>query len=97
MAYEADAVDELPSISRRALPEYPSRAKRMNVQGQVEVRLMVDQAGEPKECQIVSADPEGYFEAAALDAARRTRFMPGKVKGRPVNTVVHIPFVFALR
>lgn len=96
-AYDADAVDQRPSIARRILPDYPQKARRMNVQGKVFVRLVVDTAGHPKECKIHQADPAGYFEDAALNAARKTRFIPGKVKGQPVNTVVLVPFVFALR
>lgn len=96
-AYEVDAVDQRPAIAKRVLPEYPQKARRMSVQGKVFVRLVVDTAGQPKECKIHQADPAGYFEDAALSAARKTRFIPGKVKGQPVNTVVLVPFVFALR
>lgn len=96
-AYAEDAVDERPYITRRALPEYPSRAKRMNIQGRVEIRLVIDAAGMPRELSVHSAEPRGFFEDAALQAAKKTRFSPGKVKGRPVNTVVIIPFVFSLR
>lgn len=96
-AYDVDTVDQRPAIARRVLPEYPQRARRLNVQGKVFVRLIVDTSGQPKECKIHKADPAGYFEDAALAAARKTRFIPGKVKGRAVNTVVLVPFVFALR
>lgn len=96
-AYAEDAVDERPFITRRVLPEYPSRARRMNVQGRAEIRLIIDSSGLPKELQVYKAEPEGYFEAAALAAARATRFSPGKVGGKAVNTVVIIPFVFSLR
>ena len=96
-AYDVDAVDQRPSIARRVLPEYPSKARRMNVQGRVDVRLVVDESGTPRECAVHRADPTGSFEDAALEAARKTRFIPGKVKGRAVNTVVLVPFVFALR
>lgn len=96
-AYDVDAVDQRPAIAKRVLPEYPQKARRMSVQGKVFVRLVVDTAGHPKECKIHQADPAGYFEDAALSAARKTRFIPGKVKGQPVNTVVLVPFVFALR
>lgn len=96
-AYNVDAVDQRPAIAKRVLPEYPQKARRMSVQGKVFVRLVVDTVGQPKECKIHQADPAGYFEDAALSAARKTRFIPGKVKGQPVNTVVLVPFVFALR
>ena len=96
-AYAEDAVDERPFITQRVLPEYPSRARRMNIRGRAEIRLVIDSSGMPKELQVYMAEPEGYFEEAALAAARATRFSPGKVGGRAVNTVVIIPFVFSLR
>jgi protein TonB len=96
-AYDADAVDQRPSIAGRIVPEYPHKAQRLNIQGKVFVRLVVDTSGRPKECVIHQADPAGYFEDAALAAARKTRFIPGMVKGQPVNTVVLVPFVFTLR
>ena len=47
-AYAEDAVDQRPSVSRRAIPEYPDRARRMNMQGQVVVQLVVDVSGKPQ-------------------------------------------------
>lgn len=96
-AYAEDVVDQRPSISRRVMPEYPDRARRMNMQGQVVVQLVVDVSGNPQQCAIYSSDPAGVFDEAALVAARKTRFLPGKVRGQPVNTIVLIPYKFALR
>ena len=96
-AYSEDAVDQRPSISRRVAPEYPDSARRRNIQGEVIVRLVVDTSGTPQQCTVRSSNPEGVFDSAALTAARKTRFIPGKVKGQPVNTVVLIPYRFALR
>jgi protein TonB len=95
--YDQDHVDQRPSISRRAEPEYPTRARRMNIEGAVTVELIVDTAGLPKACAVRSAEPAGYFEEAALNAAQKTRFIPGKINGTPVNTLVLLPFVFRLR
>lgn len=96
-AYKTDQVDQRPSIARRVAPEYPSKAKRMNIEGRVLVQIVVDTSGTPKACSVKSADPSGYFEEAALTAARKTRFIPGKLKGQAVNTVVLLPFAFQLR
>jgi protein TonB len=96
-AYDQDHVDQRPSISRRVEPEYPVRARRMNVEGTVFVELIVDAGGFPKACAVRSAEPPGYFEKAALEAAQRMRFIPGKLGGRPVNTLVLLPFAFRLR
>ncbi|GAB1253975.1 energy transducer TonB [Desulfovibrio falkowii] len=95
--YDNDALDQRPSITRRVAPEYPTKARRMNVQGTVTVQLVVDTAGKPRNYVVVKATPGGYFEEAALDAAHSMRFVPGKLKGLPVNTLVQLPFAFRLR
>ncbi|CAK7056435.1 MAG: hypothetical protein DESF_02398 [Desulfovibrio sp.] len=96
-AYESDTLDQRPSISRRVVPEYPAKARRMNIQGSVKVRLVVDTAGLPRNCEVISATPDGYFEEAALAAAQNMRFAPGKLNGQTVNTLVVVPFAFSLR
>ena len=96
-AYSEDTVDQRPSISRRVSPEYPDSARRRNIQGEVVIRLVVDTSGMPQQCAIHSSNPEDIFDNAALTAARKTRFIPGKVRGQPVNTVVLLPYKFALR
>lgn len=96
-AYEYSALDQRPSITRRAEPEYPAKARRMSVQGAVVVQLVVDAAGQPRNCTVVRATPDGFFEEAALAAARQMRFAPGKIKGQAVNTIVQLPFSFKLQ
>ncbi|MDR3175018.1 MAG: energy transducer TonB [Desulfovibrio sp.] len=90
-------MDQRPSVSRRVKPEYPTRARRMSIEGTVMVELVVDTAGLPKACAIRSAEPSGYFEEAALNAVQKMRFIPGKINGAPVNTLVLLPFAFRLR
>lgn len=96
-AYEHSALDQRPRITRRVEPEYPAKARRMNVQGTVLVQMVVDAAGQPRNCTIVRATPDGFFEKAALSAARQMRFAPGKIRGQAVNTVVQLPFSFKLQ
>ncbi len=96
-AYDSDKLDQRPGITRRALPEYQTRARRMNMEGHVMVQVVVDKRGMPRNEQVVRASPSGYFEDAALKAVRRMRFTPGKLRGQVVNTVVMIPFAFRLR
>lgn len=96
-AYASDQVDQRPSISRRVAPGYPAKAKRMGIEGKVVVQLVVDIKGEPRNCTVRSADPPGYFEDPAVEAAGKMRFIPGKINGRPVNTLVMLPFAFQLR
>jgi protein TonB len=95
--HDASRVDQKPSILRRVKPEYPEKARNSRIDGTVVVRIVIDTAGLPGECVIHSASPPEYFEEAALAAARRTRFLPGRIKGRPVRTLVLLPFAFRLK
>ena len=97
MAYETDDVDQRPSVVKNARVEYPRKARRLGLSGRVLVQLVVDTEGKPQSCKIRSAEPAGHFEEAALSAARAMRFIPGKIRGHPVNTVVLIPFNFSLK
>ena len=97
MAYETDDVDQRPSVVKNARVEYPRKARRLGLSGRVLVQLVVDTEGRPQSCKIRSAEPAGHFEEAALSAARAMRFIPGKIRGHPVNTVVLIPFNFSLK
>lgn len=96
-AYDGDAVDERPSVLRGAMPEYPHQARRMRQEGRVLVRVVVDEQGSPVTVLVQESAPTGVFEQAALSAARRFRFLPGKIAGRRVMTAVLIPFEFTLR
>lgn len=96
-AYDANAVDERPSVLRGAMPDYPHQARRLRQEGRVLVRVVVDEQGSPVTALVQESAPAGVFEQAALSAARRFRFLPGKIAGRRVMTAVLIPFEFTLR
>ncbi len=95
-AYGADAVDERPAVLHRVEPRYPEQARRRREEGKVLVKLVVDIQGRPMDCTVLTSEPVGIFDAAALEAVRRFRFRPGKLAGHSVATVVHIPFAFTL-
>ncbi len=95
--YAEDAVDQRPSIALGATPEYPDKARWRRLQGRVVVQVVVDVSGKPRHCSVYASEPAGVFDEAALAAARRTRFLPGRIKGRPVATLVLIPYIFSLR
>lgn len=95
--FSVHQVDRMPAILRRATPVYPPEAKKQRVEGRVVVRLVVDATGKATQCSVQSAEPQGYFEAAALEAVGRMRFAPGKKAGQAVSTFVLLPFDFRLR
>ncbi|GMU97066.1 MULTISPECIES: energy transducer TonB [Ignavibacterium] len=95
------AVEEMPepiggiaAIQQRIT--YPEIAKRAGVEGKVYVLAFVDEDGDVKKAQIIKGIGAGCDEAA-LDAVLKTKFKPGRQRGKPVKVQVSIPIVFKLQ
>ncbi len=90
-------VDQRPRPVKKINPVYPFKARRQNIEGTVMLECLVDSKGKIKEIRVISAEPEGIFEASAKEALEHWRFRPGKIKGRPVSTRIRLPFRFQLQ
>jgi periplasmic protein TonB len=95
------AVEEMPEPvgGIQAIQEkitYPEIAKRAGVEGKVYVLAFVDENGDVKKAQIIKGIGAGCDEEA-LNAVLKTKFKPGKQRGKPVNVQVSIPIVFKLQ
>ena len=75
---------------------YPEIAKRAGVQGRVYVKAYVDKNGDVRKVDILKGIGAGCDEAAR-DAVMKTKFRPGRQRGKPVNVQVSIPVVFKLQ
>jgi len=75
---------------------YPEIAKRAGVQGRVYVKAFVDTKGNVVKVEILKGIGAGCDEAAR-DAVMKTKFKPGRQRGKPVNVQVSIPVVFKLQ
>jgi len=95
------AVEEMPGPigGIKAIQEkivYPEIAKRAGVEGKVYVLAFVNEQGEVTKAQIIKGIGAGCDEAA-LDAVLKTKFTPGKQRGKPVKVQVSIPIIFKLK
>ncbi len=94
-----ERADRRPQSRQTVFPDYPREAERRDIRARVRIRVLVDERGRVQETLILERflldgkDREervaeiGYgVEEAALDAARRTPFRPGRHGGRPVQT-----------
>lgn len=68
----------------RASPEYPQSALLNGTQGYVDLLFTVDRTGSVTDLVVTAAEPTGIFEKATIEAARRWKFQPRLVEGRPV-------------
>lgn len=79
-ASDADAV---PLV--RVSPQYPPSAMLRGIEGWVQLEFTITTAGTVRDAKVVEADPEGYFEKAALNAVARYKYKPKIVDGEPVE------------
>ena len=75
--------------------EYPEIAKRVGIEGKVFVRAFVDETGNVTSAEVVKGIGGGCDEAA-LDAVLKTKFTPGKQRGKPIKVQVTVPIHFRL-
>lgn len=94
------AVEEMPepiggitAIQKRII--YPEIAKRAGVQGRVYIKAFVDETGTVKKAEVIKGIGAGCDEAA-MAAVMKTKFKPGKQRGKPVRVQVSIPILFKL-
>lgn len=94
--FNLNQVDNAPRLIKHVPPIYPYSARRRGVSGLVKIKMLVTSQGQPSRVKVVSAQPGGVFESAALRAVRKWRFKPGVYKGKPVPTWVVVPIRFKL-
>ena len=77
----------VPRLLSAPSPRYPIMALRRKLEGQVTVRFTIQPDGSVASPSVVSADPPGVFDEAALVAASRWRFEAGS-RSVPSSRVV---------
>lgn len=75
---------------------YPPQSRRLQEQGQVQVRVLVDARGLPQQMNVVRSSSHARLDEAALATVRQTRFKPYTENGMPLPFWVVMPLVFEL-
>jgi TonB family protein len=73
-------------------PVYPLGARELHVSGVVTVQVTIDETG--KVIKAVALDGPELLRQAAVDAARKARFSPTRVAGKPIPVTGVIKFNF---
>ncbi len=74
--YSARELDVQPHALQPIQPLYPGAALDRQLSGTVTVELHLEADGRVIDAKVMSADPPGYFEQAALAAFKGARFSP---------------------
>lgn len=82
-------------VKKKPQPEYPSVARSARAQGTVTVYVVIDEKGEVITAAAVSGHP--LLQVASVEVAKRARFEPTTLCGRPVKVSGVITYNFVLR
>ncbi len=84
-----------PAFLHRTLPVYPPLARRLGKEGRVVLQLFIDRDGTLRQMEVVEGAPYGFTEAA-LEAARRSTYIPARRNGVYVSALAILPVRFRL-
>ena len=78
-------------------PVYPDTARRDGREGQVLLRVLIDDQGKTKSVEINRSSGSDALDHAATEAIKRWRFHPARAGDKPVASWVSIPIEFQLK
>lgn len=86
---------DVPSeIAAASPPQYPQDALAQGIGGMVVLLVDVDAQGKPAKVNVDKSEPQGVFDAAAVEAVRKWRFNPALENGKPVASRIRVPISF---
>jgi protein TonB len=68
----------------KVTPVFPRRALQRGIQGYVIVEFTVNKVGAVVNPVVIEAKPEGIFDQAAMDAAKKFKYKPRVVNGEAI-------------
>jgi TonB family protein len=89
--------DEYPVMLNKDLPfQYPPALYAKRVQGNVTLRIFIDENGKVRPDSTRVEEPSGYpaLDSAAIRGSQELRFVPAKRRGEPVAVTVLFPVYF---
>jgi protein TonB len=86
---------EAPRKVVHVAPRYPELARRVGLQGIVELECVIDPAGVVSEIRVLSGP--ALLREAAVEAVRKWRYTPTRLNGAPVPIIMTVTVRFSLR
>ena len=90
----AVSVDNVDSAQRLDAPAYPAEALAKKQDGVVVLLIDLDASGRVTGVNVDRSEPNGVFDAAAVNAAWKWRFKPAQENGKAVAGRVRVPVTF---
>ena len=86
-----------PEFIERVEPRYPRDARLAGVEGFVRIRLRLDGEGWVESLEVAESSGSEALDAAAMEAARRSRYAPARLGGKGMPTETEASYRFRLR
>lgn len=93
---EPAAADGEPQVDRMPPPRYPATAVDNRIEGKVMLRIEVGADGRPTDVKVTQSQPQGVFDAAAVESAWKWTFVPARRNGQAVAASLQVPVQFAM-
>ena len=90
-----ESPQEMLQIKKRVDPKYPAILKQAGIEGDVDLKLAVNEQGKVDKAEAVKAS-NADFIPAAMEAVKQWEFTPATDNGKPIKAEVLIPFKFRL-
>jgi len=87
---------EAPRLLTEVKPDYTDEARRRGIEGEVVMEIIVRSDGSVGDVKVLQGLPAGLNERA-MQAVRRWRFAPARMRGTPVDVVVEASVEFRMR
>jgi protein TonB len=78
------------------IPKYPLMARKLGREGKVILKLAIDEKGTLMNIEVIEDGGYGFTEAA-LDAVKKSKFLPAEKNGKPIKSLAILPVRFVLR
>ena len=78
-------------------PTYPPSSRRAGEEGTVQLRILVDERGAPREVQVSRGSGFARLDQAAIDAVRKWRFIAAISGGQAVTAWTQVSVTFRLQ
>lgn len=85
-----------PSFLHKEIPEYPVIARKLGKEGKVVLRLTINERGELINIEVIERAGYGFTESA-IEAVKKSTFLPAKKNGVPIMSRAMLPIKFVLR
>lgn len=84
-----------PAFLHKEMPVYPMIARKLGREGKVVLKLTIDEKGNLLHIEVIERADYGFTEAA-VEAVKKSTFLPAKKDGKPIASRALLPIKFRL-